>query len=88
MISVVVASAYIVLSNTVTSGHCRDNLAIIKEDISSVSLAIQNGAMTVEEFDKELSAINIGHHIDNNTIRLQIAVITFDMDGRFEKIDF
>lgn len=88
LLAVVVSSGYIVLSNTVTSGHCYDNLAIINEDISYVSSAIKDGAKTIHDFDRELKVINCGHSIEDNTIRLQIAIIIFDNKGHFERIYF
>jgi hypothetical protein len=82
------SSGYVVLTNALSSGHCHDNLVVINEDISSISVAIKEGARTIEEFDRELSANNTGHWVENNTIRLQIAIVIFDKEGRFERIDF
>lgn len=57
----VLGTAYIIFINTMTSGHCYDNLIIISEDLNNISNAIENKAYTIEEFDKELKKMNTGH---------------------------
>jgi hypothetical protein len=85
----VLACGYIILTNTLSSGHNRDNLITLTEDIEHISTAIKNRANTIDEFDRELRKDNSGHWTDkeNNIIRLQIAHILFDSDGKFKKIE-
>jgi hypothetical protein len=53
-IILIIASTYIVLTNTISNGHCKENELIRKEDIANISEAISNGAITIDQFDKEL----------------------------------
>ncbi len=85
----ILGTGYIVLTNTILSGHNSDNLLIITEDIENISKAIQNKANTIDEFDKELNKANSGHWTDrkNNIIKLQIVAIKFDTNGNFNMIE-
>jgi hypothetical protein len=87
-ILILMGTVYLLLSNTITSGHNYDNILTIAEDIDNISKAIQKKANTIHEFDKELSRIDAGHGVDTiyNTIHLQIALIIFDEEGKFERI--
>jgi hypothetical protein len=82
-------TGYIVLTNTISSGHNYDNLITITEDIENISKAIQNQANTIDEFDKELTKANCGHWTDREIkiIQLQIVTINFDKNGAFEMIE-
>lgn len=85
----VAGTGYIVLINTLASGHNYDNLITIKEDLNNISTAIQNGAHTIDEFDKELKEANAGHWTDKdkNFITLQIVHLLFDDNDNFTKIE-
>ena len=85
----IAVAAYVVLSNALATGHRRDNLIILAEDIDHISKAIRNRANTMDEFDTELQRDNAGHNTDkkSNIIRLQIAAIMFDRAGKFDKIE-
>ena len=85
----ILGTGYIVLTNTILSGHCYDKMITISEDLENISKAIQNKANTIDEFDRELEKNNSGHYTDkeHNIINLQIAAIIFDNKGRFVKIE-
>ncbi len=85
----ILGAGYIVLTNTLISGNCYDNLISITEDIEHISKAIKNNAKTIEQFDKELKKQNSGHWTDaeNKILQLQIVTIEFDKNGDFEMID-
>ncbi len=85
----IVVCSYIVLTKTLASGQNYDNLIVLTEDIEQISKAIQNRANTIEEFDREFQNGSVGHWTDKeqNFIKLQIAAILFDSDGKFEKIE-
>jgi hypothetical protein len=73
-------AGYIVLTNTISSGHNYDNLITITEDIENISKAIQNQANTIDEFDSALKKANSGHWTNREIkiIQLQIVTINFD----------
>ena len=85
----IAVATYVVLNNALSTGHSKDNVIILAEDIDHISKAIRNGANTIDEFDNELQKDNAGHNTDKelNIIRLQIATITFGPDGKFDKIE-
>jgi hypothetical protein len=89
MLLTIIGAGYIVLTNTILSGHNYDNLITLAEDIEHISKAIQNKANTINEFDKELQKCDAGHWTDkeNNIISLQRAAVLFDSDGKFAKIE-
>ena len=86
---VIIGVAYIVFSNTLVSGHCKDNEIIVAEDLEQVSIAISAGARTIDEFDKELEKINTGHWTEKEyqTIRLKVVHLIFDENGNFKRIE-
>ncbi|WP_347839951.1 hypothetical protein [uncultured Draconibacterium sp.] len=88
-ITLIFGGAFIVVANTISSGHNYDNLIIITEDLNNISKAISNNAHTIGEFDTELSRIKAGHSTDkeHNLISLQIVHLIFSSDGEFEKIE-
>jgi hypothetical protein len=85
----VIGCGYITVTNTLLSGHNYDNLLTLTEDLDYISKAIQHKANTIDEFDTQLEKANAGHWTDkeNNIIRLQIAAILFDTNGKFDKIE-
>jgi hypothetical protein len=89
LLIVIVSASYIVLTNTLTSGHCKENQMIIAEDLDNISLAISEGAFTIEQFDQKLKELNVGHSMENesNLIRLQVVHLLFDKNGNFDKIE-
>lgn len=88
-VTLIVGGAFIIIANTITSGHNYDNLIVITEDLNNISKAISNNAHTIDEFDNELTRINAGHFTDkeNNLISFQIVNLIFNSDGEFEKIE-
>ncbi|MBK9254964.1 MAG: hypothetical protein IPM42_05705 [Saprospiraceae bacterium] len=81
--------AFILLTNTITSGNNYDNLITIAEDLDHISKAISKKAYTIDQFDNELVKINAGHWTEkeNNLIRFQIVNLLFDDKGDFSKIE-
>ncbi len=86
---VVAGGTYILLMNTLVSGHNYDNLITVTEDLDNISDAIQQGAYTIGEFDSELKKVHAGHWTDKevNLISLQILGLIFDDQGSFTKIE-
>lgn len=89
LLIVIVTASYIVFASTLTSGHCKENQMIIAEDLDNISVAISEGAKTIEQFDKSLNELKVGHSVEKerNLIRLQIVHLLFDENGRFDKIE-
>lgn len=84
-----VGTGYIILVNTLSSGHNYDNMLIISEDLENISVALQKGANTIEEFDRELQKTDTGHWTDkeNQLIKLQIVHLLFDDQDHFKSIE-
>ncbi|MFN7260081.1 MAG: hypothetical protein ACK5TU_09310 [Cyclobacteriaceae bacterium] len=84
----ILGAGFIVLSNTILSGHSYDNLITITQDMEKISRAVQNGAHSIDEFDRELEKIDTGHNTDReyHKISLQILSIVFDDKNQFKGI--
>ena len=84
-----IGTAYVILINTLASGHNYDNIITITQDINNISSAIQEGAHTIDEFDIGLKKVNAGHWTDkeNKLITLQIVHLLFDDQNNFTKIE-
>ena len=88
-IVLLVGGAFILLANTISSGHNYDNIITITEDLNNISKAISKKAYTIDQFDNELTKSNAGHWTEkeNKLIRFQIINLLFDDNGDFKKIE-